>query len=588
MRRMISLIPSRIRTRFIRMATGRLDALRLRISAPDALLSHAVLGILTGLATGLVIIGFRLAVEETQSAMLPDHGENYEALSLSARLFLPLAGAGLISLLFWCCSDDIRVLGVARVLERMEYHQGHMRARGFFLQFFGAALAILSGHSVGREGPHVYLGASSGSLLGQALALPNNSIRTMVACGTAAGISASFNTPLAGVIFALEVLALEYRVTLFIPIILAAVSANWIYISVFDALPLFEVPHTLVGSLNDLLPVIALGIVAGMVSAAYTQLVQSIASAARVMSFFWRLALAGVIAGLCGALVPQVMGLGFDSLERLLAVDFAWEFLVLLLAMKLLATSASIGLGIPGGTIGPALFMGAVIGHLAAVAAATFGGAVPAGYYALLGMGAMMGASLLAPLAGLTAIVELTHNPGVIMPGMLAIIIASLVSYRGFGKDSLFVTMLRANGLDYGASPVVQALRRSAVGAAMNTKFVHQFAELSRDKAETVIAKNPDWIIVNRGERPAYLTAGIALARYLSEHPEADSIDLLEIPAERLELAPIHLQATLQEALERLDTTGAQALYVQRLLAPGIDHIYGVLTRSRIETAYRV
>lgn len=569
-------------------ADALLDRLRLSIAHPDALLWHSLLGILTGLATGVVIIGFRLAVEGTQALMLPLHGENYEALSIITRGLLPLAGALLIGAIFLRYSAGIRVLGVARVLERMEYHQGHLTWRGFLLQFIGAAVAIVSGHSVGREGPHVYLGASSGSLLGQLVELPNNSIRIMVACGTAAGIAASFNTPLAGVIFALEVLGLEYSIATFIPIILAAASGDWLFVTVFGANPLFDVPPAIVGSVADLLPVVLLGIAAGTISAVYTQGVQSIASAAKPIPFFWRLVLAGMTAGICGALVPQVMGLGFDSLTRLLETHHAWDFLLILLAVKLLATSASIGLGIPGGTIGPALFMGAIIGNLTAVGAAQFmdASAIPVSFYVLLGMGAMMGASLLAPLAGLTAIVELTHSPGVIMPGMLAIIIAALVSYKGFGKDSLFVTMLRANGLDYRVNPLTRELRRRAVGGVMNRHFVHQEADLDRAKAERLVADSPDWIIINTDKKPTYLMPGIAVASFLSQNPDAARVDLLAIPGDRLELAPIHLQATLQEALETLKATGAQALYVRRPLAPGIDHVYGVLTRSRIDTAY--
>ncbi|MBK1647836.1 chloride channel protein [Rhabdochromatium marinum] len=581
--------PPRIRQRARTNIDARLDALRLQIAHPDALIWHALLGILTGLATSVVIVGFRLVVEETQALMLPYHGENYEALPLSARLLLPLVGAVIIAIIFWRFSDGIRVLGVARVLERMEYHQGHMRLRGLILQFIGAAVAIVSGHSVGREGPHVYLGASSGSLLGQALELPNNSIRIMVACGTAAGISASFNTPLAGVIFALEVLNLEYSVATFIPIILAAASGDWLFVYFFSAKPLFDVPPSMVASLAHLTPVILLGVAAGSLSAAYTQAVQSIAKAAKVIPFLWRLVLAGVIAGLCGALAPQVMGLGFDSLNQLLSAHMAWEALVVLLIMKLFATSAAIGLGIPGGTIGPALFMGALLGNLTAVITAQFMdiSAVPVNFYVLLGMGAMMGASLLAPLAGLIAIVELTHSPGMIMPGMLSIIIASLVSYKGFGKDSLFITMLRANGLDYRVNPLIQELRRRAVGGVMNRRFVHQLASLDRAKAERLVAETPDWIIVNKDDKPTYLMPGFAVASYLSQNPEAESIDLLAIPGERLELSPIHLQATLQEAMETLQATGAQALYVRRPLAPGIEHIYGVLTASRIDTAYQ-
>ncbi|MBK1619435.1 chloride channel protein [Lamprobacter modestohalophilus] len=574
---------------FMRGRRPSLERLRLQLARPDALFSHALLGLVTGLATGIVIVVFRLAVEGTQAVMLPDHGENYEAIAPLWRFLLPVLGAVLIGLLFLRFAKGIYVLGVARVLERMEYHQGHMTLRGFVLQFLGAAIAIISGHSVGREGPHVYLGAAGGSLIGQWLSLPNNSIRTMVACGTAAGISASFNTPLAGVIFALEVLALEYSITGFIPIILAAVSANALSVWLFGSAPTFAIPPFLLTSLSDLLPVLLLGLFAGAVSAAYIQLLQSIASASKPLSFFTRVCLAGLAAGTFGVLVPEVMGLGYDSLGDLLTQTLPWTFLLVLLIAKLLATSTSVGLGIPGGTIGPALFMGATVGHLTGVMADSLTGtdASHASFYALLGMGAMMGASLQAPLAALTAVVELTHSPGVIMPGMLTIILAAVTSKQLFRKDSLFVTMLRANGLDYRSNPVVAMLRRSGVTSAMNTRLSRQEPLLSREQAQRLMSENLDWIIVDRDGKPAFAMPGIAIASHLSQDEQAEEIDLLEIPADRLELAPVHLQATLQEALDILNREGAEALYVTRPIAPGINHIYGVLTRGRIESAYR-
>lgn len=208
-------------------------------------------------------------------------------------------------------------------------------------------------------------------------------------------------------------------------------------------------------------------------------------------------------------------------------------------------------------------------------------------FFALLGMGAMMGASLQAPLAALTAIVELTHSPGVIMPGMLVIILAALTSKELFGRDSLFLTTLRANGLDYRSNPVVHLLRRSGVGGAMNTRFARHEQRLTREQAERLVGEGPEWIIVEKDGGPAYLMPGIAVASALSLAPDAQEIDLLAIPGNRLELAPIHLQATLQEALDLMQTRGAEALYVQRMIAPGITHIYGVLTRERIESAYR-
>ncbi len=153
-----------------------------RLAHADALGHLAVLGLLTGLTAGGVIVLFRVAVEGSQVLMLPDgRPENYEGLVWWLRLLLPISGGVAIGILFkWAAKGDY-VLGVTKVLERIAYHQGRMDPRGFILQFVGAAIAIVSGHSVGREGPHVYLGAASGSLLGQRLFLPHNAIRTLVA-----------------------------------------------------------------------------------------------------------------------------------------------------------------------------------------------------------------------------------------------------------------------------------------------------------------------------------------------------------------------------------------------------------------------
>ncbi len=567
-----------------------LEPLRLRLAGPETLLWSSLLGLLTGLVAGSSILAFRLAVEGAQTLMLPGHGENFEGLPLAVRLLLPLVGSVPIGWLFLRLAKGSYVLGVARVMERMEYHQGYLSWRGFVLQFLGAAIAIVSGHSVGREGPHVYLGAASGSLLGQGLTLPNNSIRNMAACGTAAGIAASFNTPLAGVIFAIEVLALEYRVASVVPIILAAVSANALSVAVFGSSPALPVPPILVSSLTELWPVVLLGFFAGTLSAAYIESLQRVAVWGKRLTILRRLTLAGLGAGLCGALMPEVMGLGYDTLHQLLRGPLPWAFLGALLLAKLAATAVSVGLGIPGGTIGPALFIGAVAGNLTAVVVESFAGipASEAPFLTLLGMGAMMGASFQAPLAALTAVVELTHAPGVIMPGMLVIIVAALTSRTLFGKDSLFLATLRANGLDYRADPVVQLLRRSSVADAMSKRFVRCAPALSRAEAEGLLKADPEWVILDdRDGKPAYLMPAVNVATALSRAPEERQFDLLAIPAERHQLAPVHLQATLQEAADLLQPMGAEALCVQRTIAPGIQHIYGVLTRERIESAYR-
>ncbi len=572
----------------------RLDESRIRLARPDALIQLAALGLLTGLIAGGVIVLFRLFVEGVQEALLPGRGpENFEALPLWARMALPVAAAILLAVMFRLGGKGIQVLGVARVMERMAYHQGQCTWRAFFLQFFGAAIALIGGHSVGREGPHIFLGASSGSLLGQRLSLPNNVIRALVGCGTAAGIAASFNTPLAGVIFALEVVMMEYTVASFIPVILAAVSATTLSNLVFGSQPAFAVPAMDMGSLTELVLVLLLGIAAGAASAVFIQMVQTVARYAKPLSIGWRMLLAGVFVGAAGWMLPQVMGIGYDSVDAALHGDFVLSMLLMLLVGKVLATSVCIGLGVPGGMIGPALFIGAMLGAvLAHVALLTpFGLDTHVGFFALVGMGAMMSGSLQAPLAALTAMLELTDNPEIILPGMLAVVVSGLTASEIFGKQSLFITMLRANGLDYGTNPVFQALRRIGVASVMNRNYVRLDTEIPIERARDVLKDNPSYLLIDHEGEHAAVMPAVDLAKHLGtldeEGGEETTVDLMSIPGKRLEVDTIELQANLQEAWTRFNDTHAEALVVWRMTAPGIRRVYGILTQDTVEQSYR-
>lgn len=578
-----------------------LDDTRLRLARPDALIQLAVLGLMTGLLAGGVIVLFRVFVEGTQDWMLPGDGaENFEALPGWARLLLPLGAAILLAVMFRWFAGGIVMLGVARVMERMAYHQGRCTPRAFLLQFFGAAIAIIGGHSVGREGPHIFLGASSGSLLGQAFALPNNVTRTLVACGTAAGIAASFNTPLAGVVFALEVVMMEYSVASFIPVILAAVSATTLSNQVFGDHPAFVVPSLHSASAVDLMLVLAISLLAGACAAAFVHSVQTVGRRSKALAAHWRMLLAGLFMGLIATLLPQIMGIGYDTVGLALNGVVGIGLLLVLLIGKMLATSLCIGLGIPGGMIGPVLFMGAMLGALVAEIASrlAFDVANPVGFFALVGMGAMMSASLQAPLAALTAMLELTDQPEVILPGMFAVVIAGITAKEVFGKESLFVSMLRANGLDYAASPVHQTLRRIGVASIMERSLVRVERQLDRASAREVLADNPVYLLIETADGHLAMPAA-DLARYLAaadageleagiEDPQhQDVLDLLAIPAHRLQLETVEVQANLQQAWTQLENSAAEALVVHRMTAPGIYRHYGILTHDMLEKSYR-
>jgi hypothetical protein len=178
-----------------------------------------------------------------------------------------------------------------------------------------------------------------------------------------------------------------------------------------------------------------------------------------------------------------------------------------------------------------------------------------------------------------------------VMPGMLAIVVAGLTASELFGKESIFITVLKASGRDYRTNPVLQTLRRIGVASIMRQNFVRHDRMVSREQAHSLLAGEPEWIIVDEANQPTALIHAVDLARHVQSSEEdeggVEEIDLMAIPAWREGIVPINLQASLQEALELLDADPAEALYVERMTAPGIRHIYGVLTREQVESAYR-
>jgi len=548
------------------------------------------MAIAAGLLTGLVILLFRTIVDLVlRWWLLPAGEEAFESLRYLERLALPITGALLLGLLLnWVPAEGRRV-GVVHVMERLSRHQGYLPWRNALVQFVGGAVSIACGHSVGREGPSAHLGAASSNLPAQGLRLPHNSLRVTAACGAAAGIAATFNTPLAGVAFAMEVLMMEYTVAGFAPVILATVSATMLTRWVFGDQLAFMVSDVTLGSLLELPYIMIAGIVIGLLGAAFVLGVNWLSRQAQRTPVWLNFGLAGAVVGVCGLLVPQIMGVGDRTITETLSGLYGIRLLLLVLVFKLLASVACIGAGIPAGIIGPSLVIGAAAGALFALLGEWLGisdsGSVA--LYALTGMGAMMAAILQAPLAGLVAVLELSGHPNVILPGMLAVVAATITAGLFTGRESVFQALMRQLGLDYRNDPITQSLRRVGVTAVMDRNFATLPREVDRERAESELAKDPHWILVREPEEAAFLLPAVDLVHALKDAGDKDRFDLREVPAQRLQAAEIDMQASLQEAHQNLHDTGAEALYVARITAPGIKRVYGVLTPQRIEQAYR-
>jgi len=568
-----------------------LEKLRLKLAGAEALPFLIVLGILCGLFAGTIIIALRLLIELAQASFLPGGDpENYEALSLGLRFLLPFAGALVIGILFQLLYKGSVQVGVVHVIERLAYHQGSLPVRNFLAQFIGAAISIISGHSVGREGPGVHLGAAGGSFIGQWLKLPNNTLRILVACGAAASIAASFNTPIAGVIFAMEVIVMEYTIAGFAPIIMSAVSATVLTQAVFGNDAVFKVEALQLANFAELSFLLVMGIAIGALAASFIWILRWTTLRSQNLFFIYRMLLAGCVTGVCALGVPQIMGIGYDTVNAALIGELSIGLLVAIVAAKLFATTVSLGLGLPAGLIGPTVVIGAAAGGAVGIIAQAVmpNDVASVGFYAMLGMAAMMGATLQAPLAALMALLELTVNTNIIMPGMLVVIVAGLTSSHLFKQEGVFLMLIKARGLDFRSNPIAQALRRVGVASVMTRAFVRTPHLLRRNAAQELLQKEPEWLVIEKDDQPVSLMPSAELAKFLTMN-QHDEIDLLRMPGQRSDSVAVGIRDTLQLALERMDELHLDVLYVgQKSPAEkGRTIIHGIVTRQMIETYYR-
>ncbi|MBX2807592.1 MAG: chloride channel protein [Cellvibrionaceae bacterium] len=566
------------------------------LSDIDALPQLTLLGILIGITAGVLIVAFRYAIEWTLTMTLPSHSENFEGLDHYWRFLLPLAGSGILVLMMFRLQAKQRSVSVGHVLERLHNFQGRLPLSNLIVQFIGGIISLISGQSVGREGPAVHIGASTGSLVGQWLKLPNNSLSTLLGCGVAAAISASFHTPIAAVIFAMEVVLMNYSTRGFVPVMMASVSGSMVTQATLGIDSWFTLTNTHLNSLWETPFLLLSGVVIALFASLYIQLQLHFNRFAH-LPLALRLLAAGVLTGSLGLLFPEILGLGYDTINFSIESKLGLSALLGIALAKILATSFSMSMGIPGGLIGPQLVIGACVGGIMGILGqqlfpTTIGNT---SIYVLLGMAAMMGAVLNAPLAALTAVVELTYNSSIIFPGMLVIAVSCLATRLLTGREGIFVEQLKFNGTQLSISPLQQLLANIGVRSAMTTAFTETTTLTTVSIAEHLLSTNPQWIVIQQEEqrlllRSTDLAAALQAinAQVTTKAPTADTpIDLLEIPGQRYNLVAIDELASLWEAKQTLEKHTDSALFItpqiQTTLKP---RILGIVTQDTMNNYY--
>jgi CIC family chloride channel protein len=426
-----------------------------------------IISIIIGILGGFGAIGFRLLIDTFQYLTIHQAGTDILArlaeLHWSFLLILPGLGGFLVAFLVNSFAREAKGHGVPEVIEAVAIHGGRIRPRVIGIKSLASALCIATGGSIGREGPIVQIGSAIGSAFGQWLRLPKEKLRVLVGCGAAAGIAGTFNAPVAGVLFAIEIILGNYAITTLTPLILSSVIAT-VVCHAFPAVTggnirAFNIPfeYTLV-SAWEIPFFFLLGVVAASVSVCF------ILSIYKTEDFFdWlkmpRL-LKGLLGGIClgGMLLilshytgfAHTYGIGYETIEMVLEGKIVWYLLIVLVAAKMLATAITLGAGGSGGIFAPSLFIGAVLGG-------AFGYglellfppaiAIRSGAYALVGMGAIVAGVTQAPITAIIIIFELTGDYQIMLPLMISCVISSLITSK-IKRNSIYTEKLSRRGIN--------------------------------------------------------------------------------------------------------------------------------------------
>ncbi|MCL4395209.1 MAG: chloride channel protein [Chloroflexi bacterium] len=427
------------------------------------------LAVIVGASTGLGIAVFRKLLDGLFALSVTGLGGAFPL----ALVFIPAAGGLLVA--FWMAvasRDGETGLGVAGIMEAVALHSGRISLRGSISRIVGAILTVGTGGSAGPEDPSVQIGATIGSQVGQRLYFSESRVKTLVGCGAAAGIGAAFNAPISGVFFAIEIILGEFSGAAIGLVVLSAVAGAVVIQSLLGSSPAFLVPAYEFHNSTELLLYALLGLASAFVALAYIRILN------HLEDFFqaWRIpnwikpAVGGLAVGLLAYFIrPEILGTGYPAIGSVLGNTLRDPVILFaLVGLKLLATPLTIGSGGQGGLFAPSLFLGAMLGvGFGTVCQFVFPNLeAPPPAYGLVGMGAVLAATVRAPITAIMLPFEMTQDYRIILPLMFATVVSTVLAQQ-LERESIYTFKLKLRGIDVRARRDVDLMRSILVEEAM-------------------------------------------------------------------------------------------------------------------------
>lgn len=540
-----------------------------------------VLALVIGALTGLAVVAFIMLTERLGMRLYPMGGAPWR------RVLFPVAGSLGIGYLLYRYFPNARGSGVPQTKAALFARDGRITLRTVFGKFFCTSATLASGIPLGREGPSVQVGAGLASVLGRSLGLPTEQVKKLIPVGAAAAIAAAFNTPLAAVLFSLEEIMGDLHAPVMGAVVLASATA-WMVLRVFlGDHPLFTVPQYQLVHPAEFAIYAALGIAGGVVSAAFTKLL--LGMRARFLRFppktaWFHPVAGGLVVGLMGWFVPQVLGVGYGFVGEALNGRMAFQMMALLVVLKLVAVTTSYASGNAGGIFGPSLFIGAMLGGTVGTVAHNLFPAYTAtpGAYALVGMGAVFAGIVRAPMTSVLMIFEMTQDYAVIVPLMIANLVSLFIAsqlqhepiYEGLAVQDGIHLPTAGSRQRYGQRRILTVMH-----AANDTLPAEMTVREALQREDTKTART--WLVAD--ERGIVGVIGLAsLQQELTEGGDKKLRELLD----PLLFPHVHPDQGLDLALERMGSNQLDILPVVN--RANMHKLEGVVTLQDVLDAYGV
>lgn len=541
-----------------------------------------VLTLFIGALIGLVVVAFILLTERFGMRLYPSGGSPWR------RLLVPVGGSLLMGYFLYRFFPDARGSGVPQTKAALFARSGKISLGTVFGKFFCTSATLASGIPLGREGPAVQVGAGIASVLGRNLGLSPEKVKALIPVGAAAAIAAAFNTPLAAVLFALEEVVGDLHAPVLGSVVLASATSWAMLRLLLGNDPLFQVPQYQLAHPGELGIYVVLGVAGGFVSVAFTRLLLWMREKFKkfpVKTIWFQPLAGGLLVGLMGWFVPQILGVGYKYVGEVLNGRMALKLMILLLAMKLVAVATSYASGNAGGIFGPSLFLGAMLGGIVGTAAQHFlpGYVASPGAYALVGMGTAFAGVIRAPMTSVVMIFEITRDYAVIVPLMISSLVSFFISSR-FQKEPIYEVLAHQDGihLPTAVSRLMGAQRR--VLQAMRTPKEVLASDLTVEGAIEKMkdSRNHSWPVCNvKG------VIGMVRLADLQKVPveQSGSRALMEF-VDADHFPHVHADQSLAVALERL---GSAQLDVLPVVGRADAHkLEGIVTVRDVLAVYRV